>query len=95
MCPEYSVLCPNIRCSDLHIKRKDLKDHLNVCPEERVECPFAEAGCTERVRRCQLDDHMTSNVQEHLRILMGAYKGVKRRLEELESQPKRKKAKYY
>ena len=95
VCPEYSVSCPNIQCSGLHIKRKDLNDHLKVCPEERVDCPFAEAGCTERVRRCRLDDHVTSNVQEHLRILMGAYKEVKRRLEELEDQPKHKKVKYY
>ena len=34
VCPKYSVSCPNLRCSDLHIKRKDLNDHLKVCPEE-------------------------------------------------------------
>ena len=95
VCPEYPISCPNQQCHVNNIKRKGLNDHLKVCPEEQVDCPFAEAGCTKRVRRCRLDDHMTSNVQEHLLVLMGAYKEVKRRLEELEDQPKRKKAKYY
>ena len=93
-CPEYPVLCPNARCRVSNIKRKDLDDHLKKCPEELVECPFAEAGCSERVRRCRLDDHMTSNVQKHLMVLMGAYKDVKRRLEEIEGKPKAKRAKF-
>ena len=94
-CPEYPVSCPNVLCQVSNIKRKDVDDHLKICPEELVECPFAEAGCKERVRRCQLDHHMTSNVQNHLMTLMGAYKDVKRRLEELESQPNAKRAKGY
>ena len=92
-CLEYPVPCPNVRCQVSNIKRKDLDDHRKKCPEELVECPFAEAGCKERVRRCQFDDHMTSNIQNHLVTLMGAYKDVKRRLEELEGKPKAKRAK--
>ena len=94
LCPEHPVPCPNARCRVSNIKRKDLDDHLKKCPEELVECPFAEAGCSERVRRCQLDNHMTSNVQKHLMVLMGAYKDVKRRLEEIEGKPKAKRAKF-
>ena len=52
-------------------------------------------GYKERVCRGQLDDHMTSNIQLDLVILVGTYKEVKRRLEDLESasKPKPKKAK--
>ena len=91
LCPEHPVPCPNSRCRVRSIKRKDLDDHLKKCPEELVKCPLAEAGCSERVRRCRLDDHMTSNVQKHLTKLMGAYKELKRRVEELESNPKAKR----
>ena len=93
-CPEYPVSCPNERCRVNSIERKKLSDHIKECPEERVNCPFAEAGCTERVRRCRLDDHLTSNVQEHLLTLMGAYKEVKRKLQELEDQPKPKRGRF-
>lgn len=92
-CPEHPVPCPNARCQVRNIKRKQLDDHLKECPEELIECPFAEAGCRERVRRCRLEDHLTSNIQKHLTMLMGVYKDVKRRLEELESKPKPPKAK--
>ena len=94
-CPEHPISCPNLGCSIAGIKRKELHDHLKVCPEELVECPFAEAGCKERVCRSQLDDHTTSSVQNHLVMLMGAYKDMKRRLDKLESasKPKAKRAK--
>ena len=36
---------------------------------------------------------MASQVQKHLSMLMGAYKAVKRRLEELESEPEPPKVK--
>ena len=94
-CPEHPISCPNLGCSIAGIKRKELRDHLKVCPKELVKCPFAEAGCKERVRRSQLDDHTTSSIQNHLVTLMGAYKDMKRRLDELESasKPKAKRAK--
>ncbi len=93
LCPEYPVPCPNAQCQVRNIKRKQLDDHLKECPEELVECPFAEAGCSEKIRRCRLENHMTSQVQKHLTMLMGAYKKVKRRLEELENKPEPPKAK--
>ena len=90
-CNYEKILCPN-KCTDSNLGslmmhnyfyRKDLKDHLaNQCIK-LVDCPFTEAGCKERVCRGQLDDHMTSSIQVHLVMLMGAYKEVKRRLEDL------------
>ena len=102
-CPEHPISCPNQGCSVTDIKRKELSDHLEKCPEELIDCPFAEAGCKERVGRGRMGDHMTSSVQLHLVALMeaykevkGAYKEVKRRLEDLESssKPTPKKAKF-
>ena len=92
-CPEHPVPCPNARCQVRDIKRKQLDDHLKECPEELIDCPFAEAGCNKKIHRCRLENHMTSEVQKHLSMLMGAYKEVKRRLEELESKPEPHRAK--
>ena len=43
-----------------------------------MECPFEEAGCRMyKLRHHQLDDHLSSNQQQHLLLVMGAYKQVK------------------
>ena len=87
VCPEHPVPCPNVRCHIRNIKRKQLDNHLRECPEQLVDCPFAEAGCDKKIRRCRLEDHIASQVQKHLSMLMGAYNEVKRRLDELENKP--------
>ena len=58
--------------------------HRGECPQEPVQCPFAEAGCEEDLRRWQLDGHMTSSIQQHLLLVMNDYKKVKERLRVLE-----------
>jgi hypothetical protein len=59
------------------IKRKDMKDHRSQCPQEPVECPFTEAGCKVNVRRQQLEDHMTTSLQQHLMLLLVDRKQLK------------------
>jgi hypothetical protein len=75
-CPAYPFTCPN-KCGASDIKRKDSADHRRKCPLELVECSFAEAGCTCRMQRRQLDNHIMSNQQEHLLFMMKAYKQMK------------------
>ena len=62
--------------------------HLSRCPQEPVECPFAEAGCDDDLRRHEFDDHMTSKQQEHLLLVM---KEMKKRVEEVEKELKETK----
>ena len=68
-CPEVPVACPN-KCGSNEIKRKDVVDHRSQCPQEPVRCPFAEAGCNVAVHRHQVEDHMSSNLQRHLLMVM-------------------------
>ena len=68
-CLEVPLTCPN-ECGSEKIKRKDMDGHRSKCPQEPVECPFAEAGCKGGILRCQLQDHMTSSIQQHLMIVM-------------------------
>ena len=85
-CPSYPLACPNPGRRMDGIKRRDMKDHRSKCPHERMECPFAEAGCkTYQLLRCQLDDHLSSNQQQHLLLVMGAYKQMKDQLHETEA----------
>ena len=83
-CPSYPLACPN-QCGVTRIKRKDMAHHRSKCPQERLECPFAEAGCKNTTRRCKLDDHLTSNQQQHLLLVMGAYKQMKSQLQATEA----------
>ena len=59
-CPEAPLMRPNKRGSD-SIKQKDMVTHRSQCPQESVECPFAEAGCKEKFVQCQFEDHMNSS----------------------------------
>ena len=81
-CPEAPLTCPN-ECGSNKIKRKDMETHRSLCPQETVECPFAEAGCKEELKRCKLETHVTSNQQQHLLLVMKDYKETKRELREV------------
>ena len=83
-CLEVPITCPN-KCGSKKIRRKDMMDHRSQCPQEPVECPFAEAGCKVEVRRQQLEDHMTTSLQQHVMLLMIDRKQLKEELNELKA----------
>ena len=80
-CPEAPLTCPN-KCGSDTIRRKDMINHHSQCPQEPVECPFTEAGCKEKLVRCQFEDHMNSNQQQHLLLVMKDYHETKKQLSE-------------
>ena len=90
--PEMCLTCPN-KCGMNNIKRKDMEDHRTQCPQEPVECPFAEAGCKVDVRRQQLEDHMTTSLQQHLMLLMIDHAQLKREWMEMKTELNDAKAK--
>ena len=79
------------RCGSTGIKRCHMSRHRSRCPQEPMECPFAEAGCEGDLRRCEFDGHMTSEQQEHLLLVMKGYKEMKKRLGEVEEELKETK----
>ena len=73
-CPHYPVSCPN-NCSketETH-PRSQLDTHLASCPEQEVDCIFSEMGCKEKVKRRQLQEHLTTNSLQHQLIMCQAY----------------------
>ena len=101
-CPELKLRCS--KCGERNIKRKDMTDHQSQCPKEPVDCRFKEAGCEVKPLRSELDDHMTQNTQQHLMLMIGAFRELKEenqklkeeykeRLDRLEKQVRRKSQK--
>ena len=80
-CPEAPLTCPN-KCGSTKIRRKDMESHRSQCPQESVECPFAETGCKEKLKHCEVEIHMSSNQQQHLLLVMKDYRETKRELSE-------------
>ena len=65
-CPNWPMRCPNHCSTELELRRSTLQDHLeNNCPEQVISCLFAEAGCTVRVKRKDMADHIQQSVGEH------------------------------
>ena len=64
VCDKYPIICPN-ECSGDEIERGMLQDHLDKCPFQMVECEFSHVGCQEKVRRCDLGQHLSDNGVHH------------------------------
>ena len=67
-CPEILIQCPH-HCDQHQMKRKDLKEHLKICPLEVIECQYKDAGCVERVARKDMDLHILTNMEKHMVLL--------------------------
>ena len=63
--PEPSQPCPN-GCETGALSKGLLREHLQDCPLQLVDCEFANAGCDVKVPRRDLARHMTENAQHHL-----------------------------
>jgi hypothetical protein len=47
-----------------------LESHFSQCPQEPIECPFAEIGCKVNICRHQFEGHMSTSLQQHMMLLM-------------------------
>ena len=76
ICDKYPINCPNECCfydydydydyeTTMPIERGMLKDHLDKCPLQMVECEFSHVGCQEKVHRCNLAQHLSDNSLHH------------------------------
>ena len=63
-CPKYPVECPN-HCEVGHVRREEIRGHLEECPLAIVECPYAAVGCESVVRREEME-HVMGSVGQHM-----------------------------
>ncbi|XP_077341855.1 TNF receptor-associated factor 5 isoform X1 [Lithobates pipiens] len=63
-CPLYPVSCPN-NCSNT-CSREELDEHLIICPEAEVDCPFSNYGCYVKVKKGKLKIHEETFLKDHM-----------------------------
>ena len=69
-CIRYPVNCPN-DCAVETICRAEVKKHMDEdCPLQRVACRYERIGCTEQVRRQDLERHLEEEKDRHLQLAM-------------------------
>ena len=73
-CPSWPVRCLNHCDPEEKLIRSTLQDHSEKCPDQVISCQFAEAGCTVRVKRREMDEHMQS---QHVLDVASIYTKVK------------------
>ena len=78
-CPLYPVTCPN-ECSTDAMKRSELENHLNSCPNAIVPCPFSGLGCHVTTKRCKQNDHIESYVAQHQVLITNAVTELQKNL---------------
>ena len=66
-CPSYPLSCP-YGCPQFNIPREEMDNHLKVCPEQLVQCPFYTFGCRTHVARRKLKFHEEEDKNAHLRL---------------------------
>lgn len=65
----HSTICTfrNIICEHCtrQITPATINEHLTICPELVVDCPYKTSGCTFRAKRIALSEHLTSSTLIH------------------------------
>ena len=64
-CTDYILECPNTGC-DKRIKRSQMTQHRNECPDEIVSCHHSSIGCSTMIKREELPLHHQERVSSHL-----------------------------
>ncbi len=58
--------CPNV-CGAEPLERHYMDQHLSVCPLQTVACDFSHVGCTTRVQRKDLRQHIQEDIAHHVK----------------------------
>ena len=68
ICPNYTILCP--QTCGLSLLRKDISKHINdICKESYVDCVFKDFGCQKKLKKNELQQHITKDKYEHTIML--------------------------
>ena len=67
-CSQYPLPCPN-GCELGVVPTAGMFDHKKVCPLEIVSCEYHDMGCNVRIPRKDLEDHNTTEMAQHLKLM--------------------------
>ncbi|XP_061481267.1 TNF receptor-associated factor 5 isoform X3 [Rhineura floridana] len=63
-CPDYPLICPH-GCLQI-ILTKEVEEHVSVCPEVEIDCPYKQYGCSAKIKRGKLSEHVNVYLGEHM-----------------------------
>ncbi len=86
LCPLFPIPCP-LHCGS-SVPHNQLASHSSSCPMEIVACSFEGNGCTKKVHRKELDDHLANNLMSHLLLLSGCQAKLKESMVSMEKKYK-------
>jgi TNF receptor-associated factor 4 len=66
--------------------RGELKVHQNICPKQKIACPYSEAGCSAEILREDRQKHMLENTEHHATIASATVLSLKRELSDVRDQ---------
>lgn len=82
-CPKVMLDCPQ-QCGYL-LERKELEAHVNsTCENANIDCLFKEIGCSSKLPRKEMTDHMQKNLISHNEMMMKTFTELKERIADLE-----------
>ena len=80
--PKVEVECSNLSCS-VKLFRGELEAHQNVCPKQKIACPYSEAGCSAQILREDKQKHLEENIEHHGTVASTTVLSLKRELSEV------------
>ena len=85
-CSRYPVTCPNECDPKKTMPREDVDAHIKNCPLQRVACELCWVGCSTRLQRKDIEQHITSNQIQHFTLLAKACRELNKRCNKLEEE---------
>lgn len=82
-CPQRKVTCEECKAE---FGWNDKEVHCQVCPNAIVECAFGRYGCTNHIKRRDLNKHNVAAMDHHFRCLLARLEDNARKNEVLERQ---------
>ena len=78
-CAQFPVPCPN-SCLVGTVPRCQVDQHKLECPLEELDCEYAEFGCTVRLPRRDMGEHLRQGEQQHVLKMCVLNIGLSRKL---------------
>ncbi|XP_068683242.1 TNF receptor-associated factor 6-like [Montipora foliosa] len=89
-CQRFPINCPN-GCGE-SIPRDEIFLHTqDKCPLAASPCPYADMGCTKKVRYDEMDSHIESDMRLHLDLIGLKLRDTEEELQKLRNQEKLQK----
>jgi len=67
VCDHVSIVCPH-GCKKRYM-RKDKPEHELTCSHVPIACPMASVGCTSKIARKDMNQHMASDLMTHVELI--------------------------